>query len=83
MDWSQWSPEFFESGKIFDMCQSSITSNAQIYRLNIYSFLSSVDQMVFGTIDFQDGTDMAEIIDPDKVLCWFMPFFFDGIGKWG
>ena len=43
LDWSQWSPEFFASGRIFDMCQSSITSNAQIYRLNIYSKLSSVD----------------------------------------
>ena len=86
LDWNQWSSEFFATGKFFDVCQSSITSNAQIYRLSIYKYLSSVDQMLFNPIDFQDGTPTATVIPSTtgkKTTCWRAPFFYDNIGIYG
>jgi hypothetical protein len=43
--------------------------------------------MLFGAIDFQDGTKMPILVNPDattgkKNFCWRMPFFFDDTGIW-
>ena len=63
------------------MCQSSITSNAQIYKLNLYSDLSSTDQMLFGDVLFSGNSPRDTIISP-KTLCWTMPYLYDGTGVW-
>ena len=79
MDWSQWSPEFLASGKLFDVCQSSITSNAQVFRLSLYQETSSYDNMLFDDIEFT-GASPRNTMTTGSRLCWDFPYLFDGTG---
>ena len=46
-DWSQWDSEKIkENGSLFDVCQSSITSNAQVYRMSIYTKDATTDNHI-------------------------------------
>lgn len=55
-NWSQWDAKKFASGDIFDVCQSSITSNAQVFRWSIYNQLATFDNMFFDNISFDSNT---------------------------
>lgn len=72
MQWDQWNPF-----KLFDVCQSSITSNAQLFRWTIYKELGAFDYMFTPDIDFDSSTPPKLT---SKSLCWPMPYFFDGYG---
>ncbi len=71
MQWNQYNPF-----KIFDVCQSSITSNAQIFKWSLYDEIGSFDYLFTPDIKFDTSSP------PKKLEGWCIPFpyFFDGNG---
>ena len=56
-DWSQWDPKKSSNpNSLFDVCTSSITSNAQVFRFSLYTSDSSVNNMFSPTIQFDTST---------------------------
>lgn len=77
MDWSQWDPKKMSNpNSIFDVCQSSVTSNAQVFRYSFYTNDASVNNMFTPTITWDTST--PPILQTGT--CWTMPYFIDGIG---
>jgi len=77
-DWSQWDPKKMSGANaIFDVCTSSITSNAQVFRYSLYTLEASLNNFWSPPITWDTST-------PQKMTsqswCITMPFFVDNIG---